>query len=296
VTTRISALRFGSRARFEDRWLGTITAIEITEDWEAVNVVVEGGFLIWRTSVRLPLSATTEWTDDHVTFSCTSRQAFNHEVPPLAVPSRPVAGDTPVSTPSVDLAGALVDSGDRMVREIILARGYGAHLRIPVSEVSFEGKTLRLAAQPESLPAYRSDREILDAIHRLIREDPGLTGDDKSGLHFAVEGGAVTMTGNARVPRARERAVGLAGGVLGVTSVTDAAHDDLGLETAIGLALDRAGVSRHSAVYPRSSLGVVQLYGYVPSAAAAEDAIRATGAVPGVREVISRLEVRSAAA
>jgi osmotically-inducible protein OsmY len=296
VTARISALRFGGRVQFEDRWLGAITAIEITEDWEAVNVVVEGGFLLWRTSVRLPLSAAAAWDDDCVRFTCTSRQAFNHELPPVAVPSRPIAPDTPVSVPSVSIAGALVDRSDRRVREILLVRGVGALLRIPVSEVSFEGKTLALATQPDVLPHYRPDREILEAIHRTVREDPGLTGDDKRGLHLSVEGGIVTMTGNTRVRKARERTVQLTGAVPGVAFVKDEAHDDLSLETAIGLALDRAGVSRHSEVYARSSLGEVQLYGYVPSDAAAGDALRAVGAVPGVREVISRLELRSAAA
>ena len=38
---RVSALRLGARVRFEDRWSGSISAIEITEDWEAVNAVVE---------------------------------------------------------------------------------------------------------------------------------------------------------------------------------------------------------------------------------------------------------------
>ncbi len=293
---RISALRLGSRARFEDRWSGSVTAIEITEDWEAVNAVVEGGFLLWRSSIRLPLSAASDWTDDSVTFACTSRQAFGHEVPPVAVPSRPIGSDTPVSAPSVSIAGALIDQANRKVQEIILSRGVAGHLRIPVTDVLFEGKTLALAVQPEALPQYRPDDEIDRSIHRAIREDSGLTADEKRGLHFAVGGGVVTMSGNARVENARERAIEIVHTISGVAKVDDASHDDLNLETAIGLALDKAGVGRHSEIYTRSSLGNVQLYGYVPSGAARDDAVRVASDVPGVREVASRLEVQPAAA
>ncbi len=293
---RISALRLGSRARFEDRWSGSVTAIEITEDWEAVNAVVESGFLLWRSSVRLPLSTASDWTDDSVTFACTSRQAFGHEVPPVAVPSRPIASDTPISAPSVSIAGALIDQTSRKVQEIILSRGVAGHLRIPVADVLFEGKTLALAVQPEALPQYRPDDEIDRSIHRAIREDNGLTADDKRALHFAVGGGVVTMSGNARVENARERAVEIVRAISGVARVNDASHDDLSLETAIGLALDKAGVGRHSEVYARSSLGDVHLYGYAPSGAARDDAVRVAAGVAGVREVTSKLEVQPAAA
>lgn len=293
---RISALRLGSRVRFEDRWSGAITAIEITEDWEAVNVVVEGGCLLRRSNVRLPLSATADWTDDSVTFTCTSRQAFRHEVPPVAVPSRPISSDTPISAPSVSIAGALINQTDRKVQEIILSRGAAGYLRIPVSDVLFEGKTLALAVQPEVLPQYRPDEEIDRSIHRAIRDDAGLTADDKQSLHFAVGGGVVTMSGNARVENARERAVEIVQSISGVTRVDDASHDDLSLETAIGLALDQAGVGRHSEVYARSSLGNVRLYGYAPTGAARDDAVRVAAAVDGVREVASSLETQPAAA
>ncbi len=293
---RISALRLGSRARFEDRWSGTISALEITEDWEAVNVVVESGFLLWHSSVRLPLSAASDWSDDSVTFACTSRQAFGHEVPPVAVPSRPIGSDTPISAPSVTIAGALIDQAERKVQEIILSRGVAGHRRISVSDVTFKGKTLALAVQPQTLRRYRPDEEIRRSIHRQIRDDSGLTADDKRGLHFAVEGGVVTMSGNARVENARERAIETVQAIGGVTIVNDTSHDDLGLETMIGLALDRAGVGRHSEIYARSSLGNVQLYGYVPSAAARDDAVRAVAGVAGARDVTSRLEVQPAAA
>ncbi|MCI0819247.1 MAG: BON domain-containing protein [Chloroflexi bacterium] len=292
---RISALRLGSRARFQDRWSGRISAIEITEDWEAVNTVVESGFLLWRSSVRLPLSAVSDWTDDSVTFTCTSRQAFGHEVPPVAVPSRPIASDTPVSAPTVRIAGALIDQNDRKVQEVILSRR-SRYLRIPVADVVFEGKTLALSAQPEALQRYRSDEEIGRSIHRAIRSDDGLTADEKRVLRFAVEGGAVTMSGNARVKNARGRAIEIVGAISGVTKVDDASHDDLSLETAVGLALDGAGIGRHSEIYARSSLGKLQLYGYVPSGAARDDAVRVVAAVAGVREVTSRLEVQPTAA
>jgi osmotically-inducible protein OsmY len=295
VTGTISALRLGSAAKFQDRWSGTVTAIEVTEDWEVVNVVVERGFLFFQDSIRLPLSAATSWSDEHVAFGCTSMQAFTHEVPPVAVPSRPVSAETPLSTPGARFAGALVAEGDRKVAEIIISRGIAGLNRIKVTEVGFEGKTLALAQQPDTLPRYRPDAEILGDIHRAIREDTGLTGDDKRGLTVTIDGGTATIGGNVRVGKAAQRAVAIAANTAGVAHVEDRTHDDISLETAIGLALDRSGVARHSEVFARSSIGEVQLYGYVPSSAAGEDVMRAVGSVPGVRNVISRLVVRAAA-
>ncbi len=104
------------------------------------------------------------------------------------------------------------------------------------------------------------------------------------------------MSGNARVENARERAAEIVHAISGVTGVNDTSHDDLSLETAIGLALDGAGVGRHSEVYARSSLGKLQLYGYAPSGEARDEAVRVAAGVAGVREVTSRLEIQPAAA
>ncbi|HUF52741.1 MAG TPA: BON domain-containing protein [Dehalococcoidia bacterium] len=293
MTGKVSALRLGSPVRFEDRWHGSIAAIEITEDWEVVNVVVESGILFWQASVRLPFSTATAWNDSHLAMACTSGAAFRHEVPPLAVPSRPVGRETPLSI-SARFAGVLVSALDRQVKEVIISRSVGAMNRVPVTDASFEAKILRIGALPETLPRYSSDTVIDAEIRRLIRDDRGLTGDDKRGLRISVAGGAVTVGGNARVPNAIERAAQLVSRIPGVTSVTAEAVDDLTLETNIGLAIDRSGLSHHADVYARSSIGVVTLFGYVPNAAADDDIIRAVVAVPGVREVISRLETAAA--
>lgn len=295
MTGKISALRLGSRVKFEDRWQGTITALEITEDWEVVNVVVEGGFLIWRTSIRLPLTSAGDWNDDNVSFSCTSGAAFRHEVPPVAVPSRPIGRETPLSLSGANFAGALVNMMDRKISEIIISRGVAGMSRVDVAECSFEGKTLTIGAQQESLLRYRPDSLIETDLHKIIRDDNGLTSDDKRGLKPSVAGGVVTIAGNARINNAIERAAERLRQVPGVIAVKIAAVDDITLETNIGLAIEKAGLSRHSEVYARSSIGVVTLFGYAPSATAADDIIRAVGTVPGVREVVNKLETTAAA-
>jgi osmotically-inducible protein OsmY len=295
VTTKISALRLGSRVKFEDRWRGVITALETTEDWEVVNVVVEGGFLIWRTSIRLPLSSATEWDDDHVAFACTSGAAFRHEIPPVAVPSRPVGKGTPLSLGGASFAGAIVRATDRQIAELIVSRGVAGMNRVPIKEASFERKVLAISALPETLSRYRADNVIEAEVHKTIREDTGITGDDKRGLKASVVGGVVTISGNARVHNAIERATGLISRIPGVVMIRIEAIDDLSLETAIGLALDKAGLSRHSDVYARASIGVVTLFGSASSATAADDVVRAVDAVPGVREVVNKLEVAAAA-
>lgn len=295
MTNKISALRLGGQAKFEDRWRGTMAALEITEDWEVVNVVIEAGFLAWRTSIRLPLTAATTWDDDHISFSCTSGAAFRHEVPPIAVPSRPVGRTTPLSVGGATFAGALVQTLDRQVTEVLISRN-ARYSRVPVAEVTFEGKVLAIGAQQESLSAYRPERAIEADVRKAVREDQGLTGDDKRGLKFTVSGGIVTIGGNARIDNAVQRAAAIAGRIRGVADVQVEAVDDLSLESVIGLAVDKAGLSRNAQVYARSALGVVTLYGDATSAAVADDVARAVGRVPGVREVVNRLEIAAAAA
>jgi len=293
----LNALRLGSPVKFQDRWLGQLTSLDIDEDWEVLNASVTRRFLFWRSTVKLPFAIAAEWSDDFVAFDCTSAQAFRHDRPPVAAPARPVSRETPVSAPGAKLAGALVSRTDRRAKELLIAQGMGARKRrVPVSQVTFEGKTLTLAVQADKLPLYLDDAALQRHVHHTLAADRLLTPDDRRAMLVNVSGGSVTLAGNVRHKAAAERAEQVARGVEGAVAVRNDLVDDPQLEQAVGTALDRAGLQRVAAVYARSSLGDVTLFGEAGSPAAIEEIIRAVSQLKGVREVASRLKVQPPAA
>jgi len=289
----MNALRLGSPVKFQDRWLGKLTSLDIDEDWEVLNATVTRRFLLWRSAAKLPFALAAEWSDDFVAFDCTSVQAFRHDMPPVAAPARPVSAATPVSAPGAKFAGALVSRTDRRARELLIAHGIvGQKRRVPVGQVTFEGKTLTPAVQAEKLPPYVDDSTLHRHVRRALAADRLLTPDDRHAMAVDISAGAVILTGNVRNRSAAERAALVARAVEGVVDVRDDLVDDPQLEQAVGAALDRAGLQRVAAVYARSNLGDVTLFGEAHSPAAVDEIIRAVSQLKGVGKVESRLQVQ----
>jgi osmotically-inducible protein OsmY len=295
MTRELSALRLGTKVRFQDRWQGLVTALDVSDDWEVLNISIGSGFAMFRNSARIPFSAVTEWSEEMVAVDAVSFHAFGKQLPPVAAPSRPVSAQTPVAHPGVGFAGLLVRRDDRRVEEALLAKK-GKVYRIPVLEIAFEGKSLALRKLFGSLPLYVADDDIEARVLEAIAEDRSLTPDDKRSITVRAVNGIVTAGGNVRVDVAQKHVIAIVSGVPGVLQVHDELVDDIELETAIGLTLDRAGLLRHAGVYARSNLGRVELYGHSPSLGATDDICREVSRVHGVREVKSLLELRPAQA
>jgi len=102
------------------------------------------------------------------------------------------------------------------------------------------------------------------------------------------------LSGNVRTPQAEASVRDAAASVPGVSEVRSAVVDDRALETAVGRALDAAGMFRHGRLYVRAALGEVTLEGYISTAGPAADIVKAA-AVPGVRSVVDAMEVAAAA-
>ncbi|MDP9181030.1 MAG: BON domain-containing protein [Chloroflexota bacterium] len=285
----------GTRVCFEDRWQGHVSALDVTEDWEALNLTVSSGVLFFRQSVKLPMSAVKSFTEEAVYIAASSTKAFAREIPPIAAPARPVSSQTPVSRGRMRLSGVILDTTDRRVTEVLVSRGLTTY-RVPISELMFDRKTLMFTAAPEQLREYRADADILGRIRRAITEDEGLTPDDKRNVTVDVEGSVVTLGGNVRVKQTGERIDAIARRVPGIIAMRNEIIDDFALESAIGMALDRQALSVSATVHVRSNLGQVTLYGTASSPRQAEDIIRAVAKVPGVRQVKSLLAVSAAAA
>ncbi len=295
MTGNIAPLRLGSRVCFEDRWQGHVSALDVTEDWEVLNLTVSSGVLFFRQSVKLPMSAVKSLADGAVYISANSIQAFAREIPPIAAPARPVSTETPVSRGGARFAGVILNTADKRVTEVLVSRGLTTY-RVPVSQLAFEGKTLTFTTAPDELAEFHADSDVLARIRHAITEDESVMPDDKRNVTVEVEDGIAILGGNVRVRQTAERIAALVGSVSGVVTVRNAITDDFELEAAIGLALDRQGLGRDAEVYARSSMGEVTLYGSVSSQRQADDIVRAVAKAPGVRQVQNLLAVRATAA
>lgn len=286
MSEKTPALRLGASVRFQDRWAGNVTAMEISEEWEIYNLSVRHG-LFKAVTVRLPLEAATEWDDEHVAFDQTSSgAAFGREVPPVAAPSRPVSRETPIAGGG-RLAGVLVSPSTRLAGEVLLER-QGLLYRVPVEGVTFDGKTMYPGVQPDALIRYFTRDEMRERVRREL----GSTKISFSELqHIDVEarGRWVGLIGNVRSKNSREAARRAASAALGTSVDADGLADDLELEAKVALALDSAGLTRAGEIYPRSTLGEVVLRGRVATQGAAEDAGRVAARVAGVRTVSNRI-------
>ncbi len=292
--SRMSPLRFGSRVKFQDRWEGRVAALDVNEEWEVLNVTIKRGFLR-ASSVKLPLSAASGWSDGEMAFDgFTSAQAFSREVPPVAAPARTLSQETPLSLAGARLAGLLVDRIGRKATDVLIRQGVASdrESRVGVAEISFEGKTMHVAVQTERLPVYRSDDELRELARQALAKDRNLMADELRALSVDVSNGRVSLAGNARTKQAKESARRAALEVIG-PMLKDDVVDDVQLEMDIGLALDRAGLQRAAQVYARSSLGQVTLFGYAPSSRALDEILRVVSRVPAVRRAQSRIEVRA---
>jgi osmotically-inducible protein OsmY len=289
----IAPLRLGTRVCFEDRWQGHVSALDITEDWEVLNLTVSSGILFFRQSVKLPMSAVKSLSEEAVYIAASSTKAFARELPPIAAPARPVSSQTPVSRGRMRFSGVILDTTDKRVTDVLVSRGLTTY-RAPVSKLTFDGKTLMFTAAPEQLPEYHADTDILARIRSAITEDQGLTPDDKRSVTVDVAGSAVTLGGNVRVKQTGERMDAIVRRVPGIMAMRNEIIDDFALETAMGLALDRQAMSLSATVHVRSNLGQVTLYGTAASPRQAEDIIRAVTKVAGVRQVKSLLAVGAA--
>ncbi len=286
---RTPALMLGARVRFQDCWAGKITSIEITEDWEVYNVAVQRGFLK-AVTVRLPLEAASGWDDGLLAFDeTTSAAAFGRELPPIAAPSRPVSGETPLGIGG-RLAGVLLDPATRRAREVLIERE-GRKYRVPAEGVTFDGKTLHPGVQPDALVPYYTEEELRERLQHALASATEISSSELQLISAETAGPVIRLTGNVRTKHTREAARRAAVAALGVPVNTDALVDDIELETEMGLALERSGLPRVAEVYARSILGQVTLRGRAPSQSAADEAARVVTRVAGVRGVVNKIEV-----
>ena len=289
-------LRLGCPVRFRDRWQGCLLWFGVDESWLVLNIVVARG-LFRPTEVKLPFSIAAAWDDGSLSLDCTSDQAFGRERPPVAAPAMPLSARTPVSAGD-RLAGALVSRDSRRAARLLLAAGLGGRdiRAVDVGEVSLERGTVQLRVQPNTLPVYRPDPELVRSVRDALAAHPHLTADDRRALDVEVADGVASVSGNVRTPRAAASAYEAAASVPGVVEVRSAVVDDRSLETAVGRALDAAGLYRQGRLYVRAALGEVTVGGYISSGGYARDVVKAAASVPGVRSVADRMEVAPPAA
>jgi osmotically-inducible protein OsmY len=287
-----SALRLGCPVRFSDRWQGRLAAFEVDDRWLILNLVLSRGIFPSR-EVKLPFSTASQWDDNSLSLDCTSREAFGRHIPSVAVPPRPLSARTPLSARDARLAGALALNASRQASHLLLSRGrFASELRLsPVQDVTLDGGVIRLAVQVDALPIYHPDPELAAAVRDALAAHRYLTADDRRALNVAVVDGVAYLSGNVRTPQSKAYVHDAGASVPGVSALVDTVVDDHRLEIDVGRALDAAGLFRYGRIYVRSALGDLTLGGSVRAEAAVADIVKAAAAVPGVRSVVSRMEV-----
>ncbi|HET9477338.1 MAG TPA: BON domain-containing protein [Dehalococcoidia bacterium] len=289
MADKTPALRLGAPARFQDRWAGRVASIEISEDWEVYNVAIRQGIFRART-VRLPLEAATEWGDECVAFGqATSNAAFGREVPPVAAPSRPVSEETPIAGGGT-LAGLLVSRATRRAGEVLIERG-GRVYRVPVEGISFQGKTMYAGVPSDPMVPYFGEDELRERAKAALASVTEISSGELQSMEIDPAGAGVRLTGNVRTRQSREAALRAVWAALGIPVSVRGLITDIEVETELGLAFDRSGLTRDAEIFPRSILGQVVLRGRARTAGAAQEVARATAKVAGVRSVVNRMEV-----
>jgi len=162
---------------------------------------------------------------------------------------------------------------------------------VDVSDVALAGGAVHLVAQMDALPVYRPDPELLQAVRDAIAVHPHLTADDRRAVNADVADGVAHLSGNVRTPQAEASVRDAAASVPGLSEVRSAVVDDRALETAVGRALDAAGMFRHGRLYVRAALGEVTVGGYISTAGPARDIMKTAAAVHGARSVVDAMEV-----
>src|SRR3989304_4589215 len=119
------------------------------------------------------------------------------------------------------------------------------------------GGGVRPAAQRDALPVYRPDAELLQAVRDALAAHPYLTADDRRAVSVDVADGVAHLSGNVRTLPAEASVREAAASVPGVGEVRSTVVGDRTLETAVGRALDAAGMFRHGRLYVRGALGEV---------------------------------------
>jgi len=292
VSSKLAPLRLGSPIRFRDRWEGRLSALEVDAGWEVINLVASRG-LLWSSDMRLPFTAVSDWSGNHVVLDCTSDEAFGRRLAPVAAHVRVLLAKSSLTMAGVHLAGALVERAQRRVRHLLIRQGVAAsqERKVAVEQVSLENGCLRLVVQVGNLPLYRGDEDLRILAREALARHPYLTADDRRGLVVEGSDGTIRLAGNVRTPQAKAWAA-QAASVDEAVGLQNEIMDDIHLEIAVAQALEQAGLFRTALVYLRSSLGQVTLFGSAPSAQAIEEIVRVASRVPGVRSVASRLEVR----
>jgi hypothetical protein len=266
-----------------------VTGIEVDENWEVVNVLVSTGIFKPKT-VKLPMT-TAAWDSEHLAFAeVRSTQAFNREVPPVAVAARVLTADVRVSIPEARPAGAITDQASRKVAELIFAKP-GGMFRLATGQLIFQGNEIHIAAQTDTLTAYLKDRELLGAAREALASVQELTASERRAIELSAGADMLEVSGNVLTSRSRAAALQAVAHAVAPTAVKDAIVDDLSLEFAVSRSLLQSGIARNAIIHPRARLGEITLYGHTDSPTAAEEAVRVASRVPGVRSVINRLDI-----
>ncbi len=258
------------------------------------HLAVRQGRLFGKT-VSVPFEMVTVATGDGIWLNCTLAQlaAFpGSEGPGVALDARTTVqgggntgtlGFVAVQPESGELA-YIVARNLLSGRDTLLREQYVTSLGPGPITVSID------SVQLQTLPPYRSDRELQKEVDQIIF-DLGFLHIDLKGMSMRVLDSVLYMEGNISSTLRGELARDQVAGVVGLLEIRNEliGDDTLAAEIARALGQDERTRGLPVGVYP--DLGVVRLSGSVRSAGQRDAASEIAKKFPGVRGVINNLTI-----
>jgi osmotically-inducible protein OsmY len=142
---------------------------------------------------------------------------------------------------------------------------------------------------PAGPPLTAADLDLYERVFEAIQAQD-VVRETEPPLRIAVADGVVTISGVVLTRIMHERVLYVAASTPGVKKVIDELYTDPEIENTVAAALVADPGLNGAAVDVSSYKGSITVYGHMPDVAQREKALAVAVAVPGVRNVIDRLE------
>ncbi|WP_376796667.1 BON domain-containing protein [Thermogemmatispora sp.] len=301
LISELLKFRFGSKVFCSDGEYGLLDEVVVDAARRSLTHVGVSRGLFVKKRFYLAFSQVSQASSDGVTLT-TRLATLEQEAVPEPQGIR-LSGRSLVEAKAAHQHGTLlllaVQPGSGEIAYLVahnLPKGQDTLLRASaIAELTAGGVSLNISAEElAGLPPYRPDRELQREVEAVLFDLYPLHVDLR-GISARVLDGVLYLDGNISSALRADLVERQVMGVPGLLEIRNnlVADDTLASQVALALGCDQRTRGLPIGVYPR--LGAVRLSGAVRSAEQKRVAEEIARAVPGVRQVINELTVKSSA-
>jgi osmotically-inducible protein OsmY len=294
-------VRFGTPVNASDGASGTVTHVLVDPAARvATHVGVRLGRLQGQT-YNVPIAAVASADSDGVTLAI-MRDDLSKSAPVDTTPLARLFHRTEVATEQKTIGRLRQISFTRAagaLHRMAVSRGAGRDVFVAATSAQTFGEkriTVRLSqAEIDGLTLYRPDGDLKREAEAALFDYPRLR-IDLAGIDLRAIDGEIWLLGHVSSELNSRLVVEQLRSLRDLAAIHNHLIADPDLAAAVAAALAHDARTRGQAIGVYPTLGRVRLGGAVDSPATAEAARQVAAAVPGVREVITQLEVRPGSA